>query len=197
MIIKREQKPILAVLSLALLFFSYIFISKQNYEFLIYVGIIFIFGAVILATNAKINYPAGLLWGLVIWAILHMAGGGIFIGGKRLYEVILIPLVGEPYNIFKYDQFVHMIGFGVATLLMYYLLLPFLKDKSKKTAALMLVIVMAGLGVGATNEIVEFLATVITPETGVGGYENTALDLVSNLIGALIVSVYIKNRKTE
>ena len=51
---------------------------------------------------------------------------------------------------------------------------------------------MAGLGVGAFNEIIEFFATVIIPETGVGGYENTSLDLISNLIGAIIAMSYIK-----
>lgn len=192
MLVKKEQWPIAMVLLTALVIFGFIFILKENYEFLIYIGIIFIFGTLIIATNKKIIYPNNLLWGLTIWAILHMAGGGIFIGGKRLYEIILIPLVEEPYNIFKYDQLVHIIGFGVATLLMYYLLLPFLKDKIRKTTALMIVIIMAGLGAGATNEIIEFLATVIAPETGVGGYENTALDLVSNFIGALLASVYIK-----
>lgn len=194
MIIKKEQKPILIVLLSALVVFCFIFISKQNYEFLIYVGIIFIFGAIVISTDRKVNYPSGLLWWLTIWAILHMAGGGIFIGGSRLYEIILIPIIGAPYNIFKYDQLVHIIGFGAATLLMYQLLRPFLKETIRKTAALMIVIIMAGLGVGATNEIIEFIATVIAPETGVGGYENTALDLVSNLIGAIIATVYIKSK---
>lgn len=50
---------------------------------------------------------------------------------------------------------------------------------------------MAGLGVGALNEIIEFFATVVVPETGVGGYENTALDLVADLIGALSATTLI------
>jgi len=41
------------------------------------------------------------------------------------------------------------------------------------------------------NEIVEFFATVILPETGVGGYINTSLDLVFNLLGALIAMGFI------
>ena len=45
---------------------------------------------------------------------------------------------------------------------------------------------MIGLGFGGLNEIIEFGATVISPNTGVGGYVNTALDLVADLIGALL-----------
>ncbi len=45
------------------------------------------------------------------------------------------------------------------------------------------------------NEIIEFITTVIVPESGVGGYENTSLDLVSNLLGAIVAMMYIL--KTE
>jgi len=129
-----------------------------------------------------------------------MSGGGIFIGGKKLYEIILLPIVGPPYNIFRYDQFVHIIGFGVATLLMYHLLKPSLRIDTKKWISILIVIVMAGLGVGAFNEIVEFFATVVIPETGVGGYVNTSLDLVADLAGAIIALIYIliiKDKKYE
>ena len=42
----------------------------------------------------------------------------------------------------------------------------------------------AGLGFGALNEVVEFAATLLVPETNVGGYRNTGWDLVANLFGA-------------
>jgi len=132
-----------------------------------------------------------------------MAGGGIYIKGTRLYEIMLIDLVGAPYYIFKYDQFVHMFGFGVATLAMYYLIEPYLKFDHKKWVALSIILIMAGLGVGALNEIIEFFASVMLSRTGVGGYENTALDLVFNLVGAIIAMFFVrsiensKNQKKE
>ena len=132
-----------------------------------------------------------LLYGLSLWAFMHMTGGGIYIGGKKVYEIMIINLVGEPYNIFKYDQLVHIIGFGVSTLLMYYLLKPILNISIKKNVSLGIVIIMAGLGVGALNEIIEFIVTVIVPDTGVGGYINTSLDLVADLIGAIIAYLYL------
>jgi hypothetical protein len=47
------------------------------------------------------------------------------------------------------------------------------------------------MGFGAANEVVEFLATRVLPETNVGGYENTGWDLVANTVGSLAAAVLI------
>ena len=47
------------------------------------------------------------------------------------------------------------------------------------------------MGFGAANEVVEFIATRVLPETNVGGYENTGWDLVSNTVGCLVAAVLI------
>ena len=60
-----------------------------------------------------------------------------------------------------------------------------------------IVVVMGGLGIGALNEILEFLVTVVVPKTGVGGYINTSLDLVSDLIGAIIAMIIIYFRERD
>jgi uncharacterized membrane protein YjdF len=182
--IRKGQWPILAANLACLSLFTAIYTSRRNYEFLIYLGVIVFFLLLILATNRKVAYPNDILWGLTAWAALHMSGGGIYLGGTKLYEIILVP-VSEAYGIFRFDQFVHIVGFGVATLVMYHLIRPFLGPGPRGWGALSIVVVMAGLGVGALNEIVEFAATVAVPETGVGGYVNTSLDLVADLVGAL------------
>jgi len=155
------------------------------------VGVVVFFLALIVFTNSKVKYPNTILWGLTLWAFLHLSGGGLYIGETRLYELMLLPL-SETYPIFRYDQFVHMFGFGITTLLVFHLLKPLLKPGLKKWTAISIVVVMAGLGFGALNEIVEFMATVLSPSTGVGGYVNTSLDLVSNLIGAIFAMIYIR-----
>ena len=192
--LKKGQLPIFIVNIAALLIFAFVFAKRKNYEFMIYIGVIIFFLFLILYTNKKINYPNSILWGLTAWSLLHMSGGGIYINGRKLYALMIYPIVGEPYNIFKFDQFVHIVGFFVATLVVYHLIKPKLV-KDHKWVALSIVVVMAGFGLGALNEVVEFIATVITPETGVGGYENTALDLVSNLIGAVLAMGYIYNKE--
>jgi len=194
MLLKKGQMPILLINACGLLFFTVLFASRKNYEFLLYIGVIVFFLVVILATNKKVDYPNSVLWGLTAWAFLHMSGGGLYVGGVKLYEIILIP-ISEKYSIFRYDQFVHIVGFGVATLVMYFLLKPLLMPDITRWTALSIVVVMAGLGVGALNEIVEFTATVLVPETGVGGYINTSLDLVSDLIGAVVALVIIRLKR--
>jgi len=191
----KNYRLLLFINAILLVVFSLLFISKHNYEFLIYVGVIIFFLLVIWLTRKKINYPPIVLWGLTIWAFLHMTGGGIYIYNKKVYELILLPLIGAPYYILRYDQFVHFFGFGIATLLIFYLLKPFLVKDNIGKISLSIVIIMAGLGIGAFNEIVEFITTVIVPESGVGGYENTALDLVFNLLGAIVATMYILKKE--
>ena len=187
--LKKGQGSIFIVLLLSLIYFTYHYLGRLNYEFIMYLGVIVLFFILIIATNKRINYSNTVLWGLVIWALLHLSGGAFFPNGTLLYSTILIP-ISESYNILKYDQFVHIIGFAVATLLAYDLLKPHLNKSS--SASIGIIVVMAGLGFGAINEIIEFAATVILPETGVGGYINTSLDLVADLVGAILAWIYIR-----
>ena len=193
--IKRGQWPIAIIFVILVLFFTPRFINSENYEFLLYIAMMVVLATVIVVTNKKINYSNTTLCGLLIWAGLHMAGGGIYVNGMRLYTIMLITL-SETYHIFRFDQFVHIFGFAIATLVVYEVLKPMLKPEHK-WFGLSFVVIMAGVGIGAFNEIVEFIATVLVPETGVGGYINTSLDLVSNLIGAVISMIIIYFRESK
>ena len=59
------------------------------------------------------------------------------------------------------------------------------------TFGLLVLAAAAGLGFGALNEVVEFVATLLVPETNVGGYRNTGWDLVANLVGATVAATAI------
>ena len=109
------------------------------------------------------------------------------INGDVLYNLMLVPITSQ---ILKYDQVVHAFGFGVATLFMWHILQPSLKKVN--WIPISIVVIMAGIGAGALNEVVEFIAVVTVPDTNVGGYINTGLDLVFNLIGACIAMTYIR-----
>ena len=185
MLIRKGQIPILVSILCALAVFSVHFVTRKNYEFIIYVGVIVFFLVVFIVTNEKVYYPNSILWGLVLWAVMHMAGGSVRIGEKLLYKIMIIPL-SETYPIFRYDQLVHIIGFGVATTTLFYLLKPLLRPNAKGWGTLSIILVAAGLGVGTVNEIIEFIVSSIVPESNVGGYVNTSLDLISDLIGAVL-----------
>jgi len=191
--IKKKHLILLAINIISVIIFGTISLKGRNYEFVIYTGTIIFFIGVIAATYFRVPYTDASLFGLTIWAVLHMAGGTVYLNGTKLYRLMLLPL-SENYPILRFDQAVHIWGFGVATITMYCLLRPLLKDNLNRFVALSIVLVMAGLGLGAFNEIMEFIITQIVAETGVGGYLNTSLDLVSNLIGAILGMFYIRYR---
>jgi hypothetical protein len=188
---RKGQLPILIFNLCALAVFSTFFIVKGNYEFIIYVGVIIFFLVLIIATNKKVFYPNTVLWGLTAWALMHMAGGAFHIDGTLLYKTMIIPL-SETYPVLRYDQLVHIIGFGVVTLTLFYILKPLLRPDLKTWGALSIIVVASGLGVGALNEIIEFLTSSVVPRSRVGGYLNTALDLVADLIGAILALIIIR-----
>ena len=99
--------------------------------------------------------------------------------------------LGQPvHHVVRLDAF----GFGVATLFSYYILKPSLGAAVNRPAVSVL-LVLVGMGLGALNEIIEFIAVLTVPETGVGGYENTMWDMIFNTIGAVLVVIYINLRR--
>jgi len=195
MFLKKGQLPILIVNLILILVFGSIAISRKNYEFVAYIGVIIFFFILILATNKKHDLSNGILWGLTTWALMHMVGGLIIVKEQVVYKLTLINLIETSnFVILRYDQFVHLIGFGVATLIAYSLLKPYL-NKKVNMKVLSILIVLLGMGVGALNEIIEFFAVLALPETGVGGYYNTMFDMVFNTLGAILAVIWINIKK--
>ncbi|NQU39897.1 MAG: DUF2238 domain-containing protein [Lentisphaerae bacterium] len=190
----KKEHTVLALINLALLVgFGGLFLARQNYEFIIYVGVIIFFFCLVGISIKKVNYTLASLVGLTVWAAMHLAGGGLMVGGGRLYDVILIRL-SATYPIWRYDQLVHVWGFGASTLVMFSLLSGLLKKPAGNPVAVGIVLVMAGLGVGALNEILEFVVSLSVPQSGVGGYINTSLDLCADLVGSVLGLLYIRLR---
>ncbi|MFC1461606.1 DUF2238 domain-containing protein [Verrucomicrobiota bacterium] len=190
----KKEHIVLLLINLALIVgFGSLFLTRLNYEFLIYVGVIVFFMCLIGVSIKRVDYTLGSLVGLTVWSALHLAGGGIMIGEGRLYDVMLIRL-SETYPIWRYDQLVHIWGFGASTLVVFSLLARPLKKPVENPVALGIVLVMAALGMGALNEIVEFAVSICVPKSGVGGYMNTSLDLCADLIGAILGLLYIRLR---
>lgn len=173
--------------------FGGIFLTRGNTEFSIYIGVISFFLVVVGLSLKSVEYTTATLVGLTVWSAMHLAGGGVEVGDGRLYDVMLVRLTTH-LPILRYDQLVHIVGFGASTLVMFCLMPTPMRSKLRSSIGLNIVVVMAGLGVGAFNEIVEFLVSLALPENGVGGYENTALDLCADLIGAILALGYIRFR---
>lgn len=172
-------------------------VSHGNSEFLAYIGVLLVIAGVIWWVHRSIDIPMSLLWCLSAWGAAHLAGGLMAIpeswprGGETavLYNLWLWP------GWLKYDQLVHAYGFGITTWLCWLGLSAGLLRQGitpRPTVGLLTLAAAASTGLGALNEVIEFIVTVIVPENNVGGYVNTALDLVFNLAGAVIAAVWIR-----
>jgi putative membrane protein len=168
------------------------FLAIGNYEFLWYIATLLFFVVLIAATIGRTRFPAFVLWALSIWGLAHMAGGGIRIDGAVLYALKLIPITGEgELTVLKYDQLVHFYGFGVTALVLWHLLrnnFPALHG----TATIYCFAALGSMGLGCLNELIEFAAVLALPDTNVGGYYNTALDLFFNSAGAVTAMILVR-----
>lgn len=172
-------------------------VSIGNFEFLAYIAVMLLLAGVVWLVHRRVGLPRGLLWCLSAWGALHMAGGlvvpppGWDVGGKS--AVLYNWHIAGP--LFKYDQVVHAFGFGTTTWLCWCGLRALAPDQPRPPGLGALTLcAAAGMGFGALNEVVEFVITVLVPDNNVGGYVNTALDLVYNALGAVLAAVLIRLR---
>ena len=191
-LIKKTELPILIANLAYVVGFGALSVGRKNYEFVIYCAVIIVFLVLVLLTQRRVGFSRPVLWGLTVWGFLHMAGGHVYVRGTRLYEVVLIPLMrAGDVTVFRYDHLVHLFGFGVATLVCWHLLQPHLDRGRHGRAVLLVLVVLMGMGLGALNEVIELIVSLIVPQSGVGGYYNTAFDLLFNMLGAMLAVVWI------
>jgi hypothetical protein len=158
----------------------------RNREFLFYIVTMLALVAAVGAVHKRVNLTKGALWCLSAWGFAHMAGGLLPLPegwpfnppNPVLYSLWLIP------EHLKYDQIVHAYGFGVTTWVCWQGLQA-IHPAKRPTFGRLVLAGAAALGFGALNEVIEFAATRIMPDTNVGGYVNTGWDLVANLVGVV------------
>ena len=199
----------------ALAGFSSLALARGNAEFLFYGLVTIVLAGVVLALDRGVRLSHLAIGGLVVWAIMHLAGGTVAIGedqvlynwrpgewlpkhdqsvhGSSLRARALRTVVEW---LPKYDQAVHFFGFAVATLVAWECLAHAIERRTgqmpRATTGLVTGAALIGMGLGGMNEVVEFIATLTIPDTNVGGYENTGWDLVSNLTGCVAMALWIR-----
>jgi uncharacterized membrane protein YjdF len=202
----NASTPTVRLLPLALFTGSYMVIAVttavnyENREFIFYIITMVVLIAAMLMMHRRMPLYAGQLWGLSLWGLVHMTGGLVPVphdwpidrGQGVLYSLWLIP------DLLKYDQLVHAYGFAVTTWLCWHGLHQQMLARSKEpvipSIGMLTIAAAGGMGFGALNEVIEFIAVLTIPNTNVGGYINTGWDLVFNLIGCLIAAVMIRRR---
>jgi len=172
-------------------------LTLGNTEFLYYIVVMLVLVVVVWAVHRSVVLRSASLWGLSIWGLAHMAGGLVVVpetwpidlGSRVLYSLWLIP------DLLKYDQVVHAYGFGISTWVCWQGMSAAIRRHDgtppRPSLGLMVLAAAAGMGLGALNEVVEFIATLMIPNTNVGGYLNTGWDLVANFVGASTAAAII------
>jgi len=163
---------------------------KGNFEFIAYAGAVLAILTMLHYFDNKFNFSNFALWGFNAWILMHIFGGLFEINGTALYNLILVPIIGEPYLILKYDQVVHVFCYFIFALLMWSIVNK-IADKKSSFGIMAAITVMAATGIGGLNEVIEFITTLFF-DNNVGGYVNTALDIVSNLVGAAIAVFFFR-----
>ena len=173
-------------------------VLQKNWEFIsFYIPFFLLFIGIVTIIQRRVGFPRGLQWGLALWGAMHLAGGMVQLPDGWPYEgtekVLYFWWLIDDY--LKYDHVVHGFGFGVATWLCWEALRANIFHRFGRklypSVGTIAVAILGGMGLGAVNEIIEFLAVLNLEQTNVGGYHNTGWDLVANLVGCVIAGVVI------
>ncbi len=159
-------------------------IVAQNWEFVLYAIVAVALVGALHRADAVIHFVPWTVAAFNGWLLMHILGGLLPVGDSVLYSWVVVPLIGAPYDILKYDQIVHTVCYFVVALLLWQASARVFRAQAP-FGVRALIVVIAAVGVGGLNEIVEFIAVVTVPDTNVGGYTNTLLDLIANTVGAV------------
>lgn len=188
---KKSEWSLLVFNAVYIAGFTLHYLSQRNYEFMVYIGVLIVLFALVAGFQRRAHFPHLVLWMLSIWGLLHMMGGGVKLpSGTVLYRWIPVELynahdvLGE-FVILKFDQILHFYIYFVMSFVLAHLLTR-ITEKEIRPLFFYFFVVVGSMGLSVVNELIEFAAVVASPNTGVGGYYNTLLDLLFNTLGAFV-----------
>ena len=188
--------PLILVNVAGMVLFTALFMQKNNFEFLYYNAaiVLSIVPVIVLvwSTESTGNYPSWLLWALTGWGVLHMAGGLVYVGGTRLYDIDIIPLL-TGVGVFRFDRLVHAVGLFLLTICLHSMKLPWRRwaiEKNTGVAGTMLIFAVL-------QEGLEQVGSAILPQTGVGDYIDTTGDIIADVIGIAFALLCIRLIRKE
>jgi len=186
--IKKGEWVLILFNLLYIVAFTIYYVARQNYEFMVYIGVLVLLFAVVFAIQRRVKFPVLILWMLSVWGLLHMLGGGVHLAdGTVLYRWIPIELyqgIDSEFVLLKFDQILHFYIYFVMSFVLAHLVRN--KMQGMKPLYVGLFVALASMGLSVINELIEFGAVLFLGKTGVGGYYNTLLDLLFNTLGAVV-----------
>lgn len=144
----------------------------------VYLAVTVVLTLVMVGIDRAVGFADPVLWGLALVAIGNMAGGVLLVGDGTLY---LAPVLGPV----RYDKVFHAFATAVGTIAAWAALRRW-GGIVRFSPGIAFSVVLMGCGAGALVEIVEYVGTLVVPNSSVGDYGNNMLDLVANLLGAMM-----------
>ena len=183
---KRDHENIFSIyLSFVVLiaFMIYAAIIK-NVEFFYYGLIIIPSLFFVFSIRKKIKLKSKYVTYLSLAAILNFIGGLVRINGVRLYDISIFFL--------GYDYIVHFLFSFIMVFIIYGLFGHYFKFPKKFQKIYMFIILtFLVAGMSTIVEMLELIGVIYLNSPGVGGYVNNSLDLIFNLLGAIVASLVI------
>ncbi|HEX5630941.1 MAG TPA: hypothetical protein VFY15_04725 [Acidimicrobiia bacterium] len=140
-------------------------------------------GGVVLLDHRRGPIPSVLIWLLVVWAGMHLAGGlapNPTGDSEILYGMWLID------GVLRYDQLVHGFGIGAATAVFAY--------TARDSGRPLFWGFVLSQAVGLVNETVENVFAALVEGSNVGDIVNTTWDMIWHVIGATVATVWMARR---
>jgi len=155
--------------------------AANIHEFFIYATVIFFIIFVSWYKFRYLNIKTSLLILIEIGILMHFSGAFIQVDGHRLYDSRFFEI--------RFDKYVHFVNALIATIVTLYI---FNKRKLPQTGFMLMIAILLVLGLGAVNEMIEYVVTLTVEHNGVGAYNNNMLDLVANFFGAIAATLLFK-----
>jgi hypothetical protein len=185
----REQLAPVAVLVVGTVSLLGLGVATGRANWPVYALVVLAGAAAVARVHLRVGLSTPTIWGLTAFALGHLAGGMVPVGDGVLYQLWLVD------GVLRYDNLQHAIGFGfVGRAIWEALQHRMAPSEHDRPGIAMWIVVLGAAAAGSVNEIVEYLLTLVLPENQVGGYDNTARDLIANLVGGLAVGWWTRRQ---
>jgi uncharacterized membrane protein YjdF len=158
-----------------------------------YLEVVAVLVALTALADRAAQFSRAMVAALTSLVILHLIGGLMTPVGDAptFYETWIV------HGVLKFDQVVHGYGTAVLTLACARLVVGLLGDSVRRGIGLAFVAALMACGLGALNELLEFLFGLNNPHLHAGGLENTGWDLAFNVLGAVVGAVLLVSTTHE
>lgn len=178
---------LIAFTTIYMLAWGAIYLAHGNWEFLTYLVIVTGGSYLVLTTVNQTHLSRGTLWAISIAGLVHLSCGFLRVDGNVLYEWRIVEIFNGSgdFYVLKMDQVVHFYGYGLAAVAIHEVLSGRL-IKGSYPGMVLFLSWTGSLGIGALNEVMEYLASISYAKTNVGDMHNMGLDLIANTLGAAL-----------